>query len=163
MPTKITDIPLAWGHWFTGLCDGEASFNAHPDWQRHTCVVPYVAICMQQDDPLLHSIRAQLGVGTVSPRRAQNGRHAGSSWVVNAAAELAYMCDFFDAFPMRSKKQSEFQHSRVLVTDYQTRERPFPVVLSHALSLSELFERRKGQAKPFQRRARAYLIDYKLQ
>ena len=158
VPTKISDIPEAWANWFTGLCDGEASFNAHPDWRRHTCVVPYFAICMQQDDDLLHSIEKQLGVGTVSPRIAKGGRHAGSSWVVNATDELAFICDFFDAFSLRSKKQLEFQHWRVLVTDYQTRARPFAEVLAHALALSELFQRRKGQSKSFQNRARAFLI-----
>ena len=159
MPTKLTDIPRDWAHWFTGLCDGEGSFNGHPEWRRHSCVVPCISICMQQDDALIFSIRQQLDVGTTPPRPARDGRHPGRSWIVNGLEDLLYMCDFFDAFPMRSKKQSEFQHWRVLVADYQTRTRTFREVLAHTLALSELFERRKGPSKKFQRRARAYLSD----
>ncbi|MEI7823317.1 MAG: LAGLIDADG family homing endonuclease [Verrucomicrobiota bacterium] len=157
VPTKISEIPHAWANWFTGLCDGEGSFSSHPEWEGKTCVTPSFSICMQQDDELLNSIEGQLGVGTVSPRVAKDGRHAGSSWIVNATDELVYLCNFFDAFPLRSKKQLEFQHWRVLVEDYQTRARPFAEVLAHALALSELFERRKGPSKRFQIRARAFL------
>ena len=157
MPTKITDIPIDWAHWFTGVCDGEATFNARPDWRRHSGVTPRFAICMQQDESLLEEIRRHLGIGSISPRPERDGRHAGHTWSVDSARDLAYICDFFDAFPLRSKKQAEFQHWRVLVANLQHRTLTFSEALSHALALSELNDRRKGQAQGFRARAAEFL------
>ena len=58
---NLDAIPSDWAYWFTGLCDGEASFT-HSTYFTRSSVSARVSICMQQDDDMLLDVRKILGV-----------------------------------------------------------------------------------------------------
>jgi hypothetical protein len=156
----INKIPKDWAYWFTGLCDGEASFTSAAQWSK-AHIHPRFAIIMQQDDKLLREVEAMFGFGSLCANQPsclrKGGGHFGPrlAWSVDKRSDLLFMCQFFSAYPLRSKKQAEFKLWRRFVIAYCGKTTGFRQLVELAMKVSSLNERRS----PFVARGQRYLSD----
>lgn len=160
---NLDTIPSDWACWFTGLCDGEASFTHDPRFERSS-ISPRISIQMQRDDEMLREVHKVLGVGTFCATPIRNKRKEGTPfeprgiWCAASAADCLAMCRFFERYPLRSKKRAEFEVWKRLVHAYSTRKRSFSQLLTIALELSRL--RANGQNRKFIKDAEAHLARF---
>jgi hypothetical protein len=150
-----------WFIWFTGLCDGEASFSYQTKWLEQR-LNPKFSICMQEDDSMIHEIQRRLGFGIVSCFTPKAQRMDGilyaprAEFSVKSRADLPRLCSVFDTFPLHSKKQVEFQTWKTLVS-YYIAGAPFHVLLRAALDVAAVHGRVSGNSQAFLRRASEFL------
>ena len=151
-------IPKDWAYWFTGLCDGEASFTSTTQWSKKH-VHPRFAVCMQQDDKLLREVRVVFGFGSLCFNRPSYTRKDGgrfgprATWSVDRRSDLQFMCEFFATYRLRSKKQAEFELWRSFVGAYCDKTASFRQLLELAMKVSSLNQRQSR----FVARAQTYL------
>jgi LAGLIDADG endonuclease len=93
------------GFRLAGLTDGEGCFSIATN---HCAFV----VKMRADDrPLLERIRSEVG----SPGRFANAKGLGEtqkpqvSWIISRKAELLWLTEVFDAFPLWSKKARDYE------------------------------------------------------
>ncbi len=160
---NLDSISPEWANWFTGLCDGEASFTHSTHFARSQ-ISPRVSICMQQDDEMLRDIQRVLGVGTFCATAISNKRKEGTPfaprgiWCAASAADCQAMCRFFERYPLRSKKRTEFEIWKRLVRAYSATNRNFSQLLTIALELSRL--RDTSQNSNFIKKAEQHLAHF---
>jgi hypothetical protein len=156
----IRRIPKDWAYWFTGLCDGEATFTSAAQWSRGH-IHPRFAIIMQQDDKLLRKVESMFGFGSLCANQPscvrKDGGHFGPrlAWSVDKRSDLQFLCEFFTKYPLRSKKQAEFELWRRFVAAYCSKTASFRQLIELAMKVSSLNERRS----PFVVRAQRYLSE----
>jgi hypothetical protein len=149
-----------WFIWFTGLCDGEASFSYQTKWLQQR-LNPKFSICLQGDDSIVYDVQRCLGFGTVSLITPKAQRVGGVSYApraefsVKSRADLPRLCSVFDMFPLHSKKRAEFQSWKVLVSHYMSNA-AFPILLRAALDVASVHERISGNSQVFLRRASVF-------
>lgn len=107
---------LAW--YITGLVDGEGCFYI----AAARC--EFIIKLRDDDQSLLESVRATLGgIGTITANRAradQPNRMPQARWTVTKQRELVYLTEFFDAFPLKSKKRRDYDVWREAVIEWAT-------------------------------------------
>jgi hypothetical protein len=113
---SLADDALHWNHWFVGLCDGEASFTFH-NIPKLRCAKPRFRLCMQGDEAIFHEIQKRFGtIGSVSGAYTPPSLRAGtqtayserSDWCVDGINCCLRLVEFFERFPLRSRKQADF-------------------------------------------------------
>ena len=150
-----------WFIWFTGLCDGEASFSYQTKWMEQR-LNPKFSICLQEDDSMIYDIQQRLGFGIVSCFTPKAQRVGGVSYApraefsVKSRADLPKLCHIFDKFPLHSKKQVEFETWKILVAHYIAGA-SFHVLLRAALDVASVHGRVSGNSQAFLRRASEFL------
>jgi hypothetical protein len=150
-----------WFIWFTGLCDGEASFSYQTKWLGQR-LNPKFSICLQEDDSMIYDIQRRLGFGIVSRFTPKAQRVGGvcyaprAEFSVKSRADLPRLCAVFDAFPLHSKKQAEFQAWKSLVAHYVANA-PFITLLQAALDVASVHGRISGNSQVFRTRATQFL------
>ena len=110
LPGYISDVPDDFGYWFSGLADGEGSFNIGVHKDKVSCTFH---IAFRIDDlPTLEIIRSTLRIGNIffeNPRCCHSRKNNPSArWVVQAAKESVVLVQLFRRFPLRSKKRYDF-------------------------------------------------------
>lgn len=117
--------PDSFGYWFSGLCDGEASFSvlAESGKTRNRLGKEYdrrgvdtrLVISLRDDDrPVLEHIRNVMGLGVVL-NRVIHKTHGTDGyvnrpvafWKVSDLDGCLYLQRLFETFPLRSKKSRE--------------------------------------------------------
>ena len=112
----------AFGHWLSGLTDGEGHFGLvnHPVRHKngqtyHMPGARFQIILRSDDSAILGLIQRFFGIGRFHDRsdKCHLGRgntKPGSAFTVSKSAELALVVSpHFDAFPLRAKKANDFQ------------------------------------------------------
>jgi hypothetical protein len=103
--------------WFAGFTDGEGSFGVYPSMRPVGGFVPRFAVQLRADDwKILESLQSQFG-GTL--RRCPQARSRPKAmWRVMAKADLIALVEYFDRFPLRAKKASDYVIWRDAVVAY---------------------------------------------
>jgi len=118
MNSIISPTPdeLLWNHWFVGFCDGEASFTFRCD-QATRSARPRFKLCLQQDAELIQAVFSRFGsIGSArgeftpkTPRAGSSTAYAArSEWDLQSVSGCRRLVGFFQRYPPRSHKCSEF-------------------------------------------------------
>lgn len=111
-----TAIPLEIGWYFAGLVDGEGCFSIAPP----RC--DFILKMRADDRALLETLRADLGgvgrIGLELGRTEDRTRRPQVRWTVSRQRELVWLTEFFDAFPLRSKKARDYAIWREAVIEW---------------------------------------------
>lgn len=124
--TLMQHLDPFWAHWFVGLCDGEASFTYRNTTRSDVPVRPRFKLTLQGDDAIVEEANQALFGGgyvrideVVTSKRSSGKAYKNRSDLdVTDKRRLRMLVDFFDAYPLRSHKRSEFQLWRDLVMLY---------------------------------------------
>lgn len=98
--------------WLSGFADGEATFiitrSGSPTGNRRRAWAPRFAISLRCDDtPVLDDLRAAFG-GSLSTHAKRPGTVPIATWTVAGKRDLSRLVDYFDRFPLRSKKARDY-------------------------------------------------------
>lgn len=100
-------MDTGFGYWLAGFLDGEGHFGVRRKGiSAFTCCV--TVNLRRDDEPLLHEIVAQTGLGVVYDQNAPPQGHPQVRWDVAKKPEVVALCDILDAHPLRSKKARDF-------------------------------------------------------
>ena len=111
--TKSLLADHQWNYWFTGFCDGEASFTFRLE-QKSRRARPRFKLCLQQDSALIQEVFSLFAFGSApgefTPRALRNGIAYAprAEWDVNAVSSCIQLVEFFHAYPLRSHKRQDF-------------------------------------------------------
>lgn len=116
-------IDSNWANWFVGFCDGEGSFTWSRTAVKNRPVVPLFKLEVQDDHDLIRETNDILfGGGYVAlnkkvkaPRKSGKEYENRSGLQVQDKLRLMKLVKFFDAYPLRSHKNDEFQIWRTMV------------------------------------------------
>ena len=98
------------GHWFAGFADGESSFIMHMNDNSSNIPKCIFAITLRADDlPTLQFIKETLGIGKIRRNRNNAQGHTSVSYRVYSKGEVATLVEFFQKYPLRSKKANDFK------------------------------------------------------
>jgi len=116
----------SFGHWFTGLVDGEGCFHAriHIRKDDHVrCLVAYFSLKLRADDtPMLEVIRDALGVGHIYKHNEKLSKWPQADYRVNHRNDLRRtIVPHFDMYPLRSKKARDYEVWREIILKYKCR------------------------------------------
>jgi LAGLIDADG endonuclease len=132
--------------WVTGFTDGEGCFhvgvNPHPDMTLGFQVLPEFTIVQhRRDEQLLHKLKAFFGCGVV---RSNHGDRL--AYRVRSVQHLQQVIiPFFDAHPLRSRKQQDFLKFRRILLLMSRGEHLTPEGLAEIRSVSA--EMNRGSVK----------------
>lgn len=102
----------AFGHWLSGFCDGEASFNLNMGAKQ---VSSQFTLKLRADEvPILEEIRSfWRGIGSLTVQKTRSG-HLNPMAVYQVAGinDLPTVVEHFERFPLRSRKARDFVHWR---------------------------------------------------
>lgn len=134
--------------WLTGFADGEGTFlitrSGSTTGNRRRAWTPRFAISLRTDDiGVLAELRAVFG-GSIATGRKRPDAHPTSTWTVAGKRDLARLLDYFDRFPLRSKKARDYAIWREAVLLYVECENSADIVelmepLRDALNGGRLF------------------------
>jgi hypothetical protein len=120
-------IDPEFGHWLAGFTDGEGCFTARRQGHTDRSWLCQFTIGLRQDDrPILETIQAELGVGTLRDRPPGKGPIGGKPqtiWQTSSKEGCGIVRDVFRAYPLRSKKARDF-HFWSLAVDLWLAQRP---------------------------------------
>jgi len=117
-------LPPELGHFFAGLCAGEACFAicwASGSRQRFRC--DFVIRMREDEEPMLRELQRRIGVGTLRRHRARGRSHPIVQWRAGSAADCRRLVEIFDRFPLRSRKQRDYEIWREAVLELSRPER----------------------------------------
>jgi hypothetical protein len=126
----VDRIDPAFGNWFAGFVDGEGCFYVRrmKTQYRERAYITYgcsLTLAVRDDDlPILEAAAATLGMGVISryrPRKSDQQRPVACLSIHNKAAVMDVV-EFFDHFPLRTKKARDFEVWRRAVIEWH-RER----------------------------------------
>lgn len=134
--------------WLAGFADGEATFvitrSGSQTAGRRRAWTPRFAISLRVDDiAALQALRGALG-GSMQVCRKRPEAHPTATWTVTAKRDLVRLLDYFDRFPLRSKKARDYAIWREAVLLYVECENSADIVelmepLRDALNGGRLF------------------------
>lgn len=98
--------------WLTGFADGEGTFvitrSGSQVGNRRRAWTPRFAISLRADDTaVLAALRSRFG-GSISTHAKRAGTHPIATWTIAGKRDLALIVDYFDRFPLRSKKARDY-------------------------------------------------------
>lgn len=101
-------IDPVFASWLSGFIDGEGSFLI-PRYNQGRYYAPRFKLNQRDDDlALLEEIREKTGLGTVC-RSASGTGHPQVMWQVNAKADNLALTRMLDDYPLRSRKQRDYE------------------------------------------------------
>lgn len=111
----------SFGYWFSGLVDGEGTFNIL---LHKSGPVPCFKLALRVDDGfLIELIKMQLGFGKIYYyHHTSKGRNNNPQVIFQTSKklELQRLVELFRKYPLRSKKQEDFRIWAEAVRAYQT-------------------------------------------
>lgn len=110
-PDSSGDVPAtypAFGHWLAGFADGEACFALLSNGRGKVRAVFRIAL-RQDDEAVLRQIRNTLGVGNVRLAKAGKLGCDQAEFNVLSKPDCLAMVEFFERYPLRSKKARDFE------------------------------------------------------
>ncbi|SRR6266568_732665 len=116
------------GHWLSGLVDGEGCFHARYHIRKsdgaHALLV-YFSIKMRADDlDMLTAIRDTLGVGVIYTHSEKSSKHLQADYhIVRTKDQVNVLIPHFDRYPLRSKKRRDYEIWRKIVLEYKAAPR----------------------------------------
>lgn len=123
---KTPKIDPAFGHWFAGFTDGEGCFSIHPI--KVKGVTYYAAkftIRLRDDDvAILRAIHRQLGFGSIrfsQKNKTVKGANPTAYFDIAKGYDLWRLVEVFEHFPLRAKKQRDFEIWKRFVELHKTR------------------------------------------
>ena len=143
-------------YWFTGLCDGEASFCSGKNEYRKT-YLPRFKLCLEGDDELLLDIESRFRIGYFRvgwKPLSFSGQgvpysHRGDWDIkdVGGMAHCALLVEFFQRYPLRSHRKRDFGIWTKFLARSQELIRTRKLLSSHGASelLSFSLELSKGK------------------
>jgi hypothetical protein len=117
VPAKGT-IPTLSGHVVAGLVDAEAHFaiEEHNGGGSVSCKM---VLAMRDDDvDLLHQVVRTTRLGIVRPKDQRGAPQA--AWQVYRKDEVAALVDYLACYPLRSRKQLDFEVWRAAVREWHS-------------------------------------------
>lgn len=98
--------------WLAGFADGEATFvitrSGSTSGGRRRAFTARFALALRADDiGLLGELQAEFG-GSIHVGAKRPGSHPMATWTVASKRDLSRLIDYFDRFPLRSKKARDF-------------------------------------------------------
>jgi len=114
----------SFGHWFSGLVDGEGCFHARAHVREKDgahCLVVYFTVKLRADDtPMLEIVRDTLGVGRIYTYGEKLSACPQSDYRISHRKDLRkVLIPHFDKYPLRSKKRNDYEIWRQIVLDYK--------------------------------------------
>lgn len=143
-----------WCNWFTGLCEGEASFTMLRRGNRY---MPRFKLCLQRNRSLIEKVNKQFDLRNRAPSRQPKALRLGSKGE-RAKYTLRDECDasdiqeclrlvkFFRRFPLQYDKQRDVELWSNLVNEAASEKPEAPKLNALALRLTTETERKKGQS-----------------
>jgi len=118
----MNEITDDFGNWLAGFTDGEGHFqiakqNGSNPRTNYKC---RFRIGLRDDDKaILEEIHYALGIGTISanPIRDKHNGQPQTRFCVNALDECAELMKLFDRYPLRAKKQQDFEVWKLAVAE----------------------------------------------
>lgn len=105
-----------WGGWFAGFAAGEGCFNIQRHNHKNPCTnyqCQFQLHLRADDKPILEEIRDTLEIGAIYdyPARINNSRSARpqAHFCVHAVDDCAELVKVFEKYPLRAKKQCDFE------------------------------------------------------
>jgi hypothetical protein len=98
------------GFRLAGLVDGEGCFHISAPRLKGNHYCSFVVKMRADDEPLLELFRdACGGIGGLYRHERKNAWAPTVSWIVRKKAEVAFIRDLFELYPLWSKKQRDFE------------------------------------------------------
>lgn len=122
--TIFPNVTDSFGHWLAGFVDGEGSFTVHNSQKQW--IIQFQIGLRADDINILHEIKSTLNIGSVSNVN-KNFRTKGDGKRINAHPKAVYTVStrgtqrlvlFFERYPLRSKKQRDFEAWKLAVKEY---------------------------------------------
>lgn len=118
----MKELDDAFGNWFAGFTDGEGHFQIAKRLRKKTranygC---RFRIGLRDDDKaILEEIHRTLGIGTISanPRRSKREGQPQTRFCVNAIEDCVELVKLFNRYPLRAKKQQDFEIWKLAMTE----------------------------------------------
>jgi hypothetical protein len=97
-----------WGHWLAGFAAGEGSFNISKN-GRGARFCSFRLALHVEDAPVLREIAAWLGIGSMWVGHPPSQRSPRALWTVQSKADCLVLVTLFERYPLRAKKQCDFE------------------------------------------------------
>lgn len=126
----VDHIDPAFGHWFAGFIDGEGCFFVRRNVTKYNgdafvCYGCSLSVAMRDDDiAVLETVRDTLDMGNITRyHQAQTAKQKPSACLyIGKKNSVLSLVDFFDRFPLRTKKARDYEVWRRAVIEWH-RER----------------------------------------
>lgn len=119
----IAELPEDWGHFFAGLCAGEACFAISWAGSRDRFRCDFVIRMREDEEPMLRELHKRIGVGSLRRHRARGRTRPIIQWRATSLADCRRLVAIFDRFPLRSKKQRDYEIWREAVLELSRPQR----------------------------------------
>lgn len=105
----VTDIGPAAANRLAALADGEGCFYISAPRLRGNYYCSFIIKLRADDEPLLARIQEVCGgIGRLVRQERRNGWAPTVAWTVERKAEVGFLRDLFELYPLWSKKQRDF-------------------------------------------------------
>lgn len=127
---KNLNISDDFGYWLAGFVDGEGCFSVNynivPGYHCIQCGISFQISLRHDDLPVLKYIKETLGIGNLTEsidNSWTNGirKHKGNpkaTYTVSTRNEVMHLIAIFEKYPLRSKKQRDFDIWKIAAKEY---------------------------------------------
>jgi hypothetical protein len=107
------------GHWLAGFADGEGCFNIARN-GNGSMFCQFRIQVRSDDEPILLEIQRRTGLGRLTKVYKNRGANPSVIWYVSSKAECLALVELFETYPLRAKKQRDFEIWARAVRSWQT-------------------------------------------
>jgi hypothetical protein len=153
-----------WQSWFTGYCDGEASFT-YKTQKGSRRVAPQFKLCLSAgDESTLAEISSRITISRVfhtQPRTLHpdgSTRHPRVELQTTSKASLLALVAHFDAFPLQSRRRETYGLWRQMVLLHAQPSPNYAQIARLAYELTTTSHRKKGRSREGQANLRKLIF-----
>lgn len=121
VPREMTDDQFGW--WLAGLADGEGSFQICYDRRNRNYACVFAIKLRGDDQEIIEYIARRVALGTVRHEARREPSKPCITWSVNNKEGVAKIAEFFERYPLQSRKARDVVIWREAVAEWISREK----------------------------------------